>query len=568
MSSQPPVAGDGAVIDPNATPPPPPPPPVPTLRMRTIYKKIQGTLFLTDKTLSWTPDQAHAETVRPQQLSRVISMFTSKAGAPKTSLKLSFVDDVPAGGLTFQFSAAGTEVADRQAVMDRLIGIIAANKERIASGVDDAPPPPPPPKRKLPPPVLSTLSSPGSSRASSPKPGPSGLTPEMIELRKAVLLKNPQLKVLHKELVLGRLVSESEFWEGREHLIDQEKLLRTQQPGRSSQLLDDRFGLKQASMKGATNVGVGTGFGIAQSKKGVQSTSAGELKISVTRELQREIFEEFPIVQKIYAENVGVGEESMSEAEFWRRYFRSQLWDRHRASARAGGGAKSTAKVDKVFDKYLEDPDDEIEPRHAPSRSVDMFLDLAATEEDHGETGNGRDYTMQPGKQKATLPLIRRFNDHSNRLVSMDDDDNGPKDEAEARKRLYSEIEIDDLEGPAQDVTFQLDIQQERAQFDGKGGDTQDDLAIYIRDRSADQLRDVIFKQRRDLATWEPDPASAVRAVSAKKPTPNQRNGAAVADGTTVDGRKQAEEALRNVTDAVVSASEATAVKGTRAALI
>ncbi len=27
----------------------------------------------------------------------------------------------------------------------------------------------------------------------------------------------------------------------------------------------------------------------------------------------------------------------------------------------------------------------DLEPRNAPGRSVDMFLDLAATEEDHGE---------------------------------------------------------------------------------------------------------------------------------------------------------------------------------------
>jgi transcription initiation factor TFIIH subunit 1 len=80
----------------------------------------------------------------------------------------------------------------------------------------------------------------------------------------------------------------------------------------------------------------------------------------------------------------------------------------------------------------------DLEPRQAPKRSVDMFLDLAATEEDHDEvnnvvsalfpswrqvdkpsiqTGNINDYTMQAGKQRNTLPLIRRFNEHSNRLV-------------------------------------------------------------------------------------------------------------------------------------------------------
>lgn len=111
--------------------------------------------------------------------------------------------------------------------------------------------------------------------------------------------------------------------------------------------------------------------------------------------------------------------EQMTEADFWSRYFRSRLWDRHRASARAQG-ASGLQKVDPVFDRYLEEPDDDVEPKHAPSRAVDLFLDLAATEEDHGQTGNERDVTMQPGRQRGTLPLIRRFNEHSNRLVAQE----------------------------------------------------------------------------------------------------------------------------------------------------
>lgn len=436
-------------------------------------------------------------------------MFTSKAGAAKTSLKLSFLEDTPAGGLTFQFINPGKEVEERQIVMDRLIGIIAQTKERMAAGGDET-------TSKAVKPVPAAT----PSRPASPAPSRfGGLTPEMIELRQAVLLKNPQLKMLHKELVMGKLVTESEFWSGREHLIDQEQLLRSQQPGRSSQLLDDRFGLKQTVNK-SKDVGVGTGYGIAQ-KKAAQDASVGELKISVTKELQREIFEEFPIVQRIYAENVGVGEESMSEADFWRRYFRSQLWDRHRASARAGGGANSQAKADKVFDRYLEEPDDDIEPRNAPSRSVDMFLDLAATEEDHGETGNERDYTMQAGKQRATLPLIRRFNDHSNRLVGEDLD----ATTTEGDVRLLSEIELDDLQGPAQDQTFELDVGEGR-EYQQAGGET----AEYD-DEGA------ILEQRATVASWQPDLASAVRAVSSGQDVGK--------------GRKAAEEALRTVTSGV-----------------
>lgn len=93
-----------------------------------------------------------------------------------------------------------------------------------------------------------------------------------------------------------------------------------------------------------------------------------------------------------------------------------------------------------MFDKYLEDDDDDLEPRNMEVRDVYRLLDLAATEEDHGEvrilcrvcatrrwgtehlysfaqTGNIRDWTMQAGKQRASLPLMRRFNEHSERLL-------------------------------------------------------------------------------------------------------------------------------------------------------
>ena len=66
-----------------------------------------------------------------------------------------------------------------------------------------------------------------------------------------------------------------------------------------------------------------------------------------------------------------------------------------------------------------------------------MFIDLEATRGDHDEvrslvshdpphlvlisrysqTGNEKDVTMQAGKQRGALPLIRKFNEHSERLL-------------------------------------------------------------------------------------------------------------------------------------------------------
>ncbi|KAI8454763.1 hypothetical protein BY996DRAFT_4570957, partial [Phakopsora pachyrhizi] len=50
-------------------------------------------------------------------------------------------------------------------------------------------------------------------------------------------------------------------------------------------------------------------------------------------------------------------------------------------------------------------------------KEVYKLLDLAATQEDHLETGKSQDWAMRAGNQKSSLPLIRRFNQHSQRLL-------------------------------------------------------------------------------------------------------------------------------------------------------
>jgi hypothetical protein len=37
------------------------------------------------------------------------------------------------------------------------------------------------------------------------------------------------------------------------------------------------------------------------------------------------------------------------------------------------------------------------------------------------QTGNAKDITMQAGKQRASLPLMRRFNEHSEKLLKASD---------------------------------------------------------------------------------------------------------------------------------------------------
>jgi transcription initiation factor TFIIH subunit 1 len=91
--------------------------------------------------------------------------------------------------------------------------------------------------------------------------------------------------------------------------------------------------------------------------------------LNITKDLTREIFEEFPVVQDAYARYVpGVSSLlpisysdkltcQISEAEFWTRYFTSRLWEQHRASVRKSTNEEVNKKNDDIFDRYLEEPD-------------------------------------------------------------------------------------------------------------------------------------------------------------------------------------------------------------------
>ncbi|TFY80605.1 hypothetical protein EWM64_g3406 [Hericium alpestre] len=118
-----------------------------------------------------------------------------------------------------------------------------------------------------------------------------------------------------------------------------------------------------------------------------QAIEGGDVKIVVTPQLVHDIFEEYPVVAKAYDENVP---NKLSEGEFWKRYFQSKLFHSHRASIRSTA-AQHVVKDDIIFDKYLEKPDDELEPRRQRDEDIDMFIDLGATHEDHDENA----YYMQ-----------------------------------------------------------------------------------------------------------------------------------------------------------------------------
>ncbi|KAI8461187.1 hypothetical protein BY996DRAFT_8432418 [Phakopsora pachyrhizi] len=160
-----------------------------------------------------------------------------------------------------------------------------------------------------------------------------------------------------------------------------------------------------------------------------------------------EIFEMFPVVQKAYNKNVPP--------------------------------SSDLVKDDEIFDKYLGDNDDGIKPKNINFKEVYKLLDLAATQEDHLETGKSQDWAMGAGNQMSSLPLIRRFNQHSQRLLDssliMQEraghsqgiiTDGSNNLDSERRRNYYNELDLDDLNLKSNPERIALNINAQGSYFE------------------------------------------------------------------------------------------------------
>ncbi|SPO31208.1 related to TFB1 - subunit of RNA polymerase II transcription initiation factor TFIIH [Ustilago trichophora] len=404
------------------------------------FNKVPGTLSLqTDQTVRWVPSSASSGVSSFQiKFIDIAGLQTSKAGAAQIALMLVLANGVQIASkpkVLLVFNAAQqTALDDREKFKNELAAAVGRNRASVEGGGGSATPsiPPSPAAAPSPPSTANatraatpdtraatptststpTATKP-SSTAASPAPTTSSsstikrpaqsLPPRKtdIELRISVIKSNPTLRALHKDIVISGQMSDAEFWShpSRQRLLRSERAKLEQRAGRNARLADPK----------------------------PTPNEAGELKLSITPELIRDLFEQFPVVARAYEENVP---SKLDEGSFWTRYFQSKLYHRLRTSARSAA-SEHIVQDDAIFDQYLEEEDNQLEPRRV-FNPHDRLLDLGATEEDHGETGNGKDWTMRAGAERRTLPLMRRFNDHSQSLL---DSALGDQEEGERRKR-------------------------------------------------------------------------------------------------------------------------------------
>jgi len=148
----------------------------------------------------------------------------------------------------------------------------------------------------------------------------------------------------------------------------------------------------------------------------------------------------------------------MDEQKFWSNFVVSKYFYRSRGTL----GGSSGLEVGNEFFKKYEIADEVV------GGVTNKLHDLDATSQDHPATGNSPDYTMKPGKQQASMPLIRRYNRHSEAVLQRIKVE-GFKTVEDRNKYYSKEIQLDDLENEdAIDRTVALEISDPKQYFESQ----------------------------------------------------------------------------------------------------
>ncbi|BFZ60585.1 RNA polymerase II transcription factor B subunit 1 [Saitoella coloradoensis] len=420
-----------------------------TVTVPAKLKKKDGTLVLTDR-LVWT----QTGVPKPECDFPLIAITNLQRHPAKPQLKIH---------TTEPFLFAFDSVADRDVIQEA----VTERKQQTST------------------PAAAPASTTSSSSTSS-----SRLAPEDKELlldgalQQSLLDKSPALKQTFMEVVIKTMGTASQitteaFWSTRLSL------------------------LRTAALESRQHRG---GYNVLSTIKPVMVNQ--ELKVSLPHEKIADIFEQHPVVRRVWSECVP----PMSEDAFWSRFVQSRLCKKLR-----GQRITQTDPTDDVLDKYVrleEDPDERSAKRQktgnaantSDAPSVPKFVDLGGNEANLTVSrGNAPDITMRPDRMAAdAVGGIRSLNRISMRILEgmepVDRRTGANKDE------LYREqIVLGDLRGEKEEERVLLNVTEDEA----RGRNVNQSEAVEVRDPQPATTRLVHgLEGEMSLADAVPDPES------------------------------------------------------------
>ncbi|KAE8377740.1 hypothetical protein BDV26DRAFT_262850 [Aspergillus bertholletiae] len=434
------------------------------------YKKKDGTLTMSQdcQSISWIPAAGGATGTITLPVAQITNLQQTPASNPKVMLKIFVLPpNAPENSpeqYVFNFTAGTNARTEADAIKDALSAAIQAAKTAQA-----APTPPPAPATGE---GMSTAMAFASAVSSKSTWDDDKRLKGDVELQQSLLKSDPNLQRMFMEslhtkpdtLTAGQFMSQ--FWSTRIHLLRAHAIERSQ-------------------TRGSYNV-------LSTLKPRVEDNVT---KLNISKEQIQLIFNQHPLVRRVYDENVP----KLSEAQFWSRFFQSRLFKKLR-----GERLSETDATDAILDKYLQADEHGNLPRDA---HVPNFLDLEGNEVNNSQRrGNRPDLDMRwsaPDK----VPIIRTLNSLSEKIMAnVAAADGDPHAPAGMDEDTYNEIQLRDLLGDEEANLVPLNIRDQSRFFSAQTKDSEDEQNRLFAQQDPEKI---LSDLRREIDQNLPDDGTA-----------------------------------------------------------
>lgn len=270
-----------------------------------------------------------------------------------------------------------------------------------------------------------------------------------IELQQALMKKDPMLGRTYEEArrtkpdTVSNPQFNKQFWSTRVNMLRAFAVERKQQPG---------------------------AYNVLSAVKPRQEE--GELKLRISKDQIQLIFNQHPLVKRVYDENVP----RLNESDFWSRFFLSRLFKKLK-----GERIVESDTSDATFDRYLDQTNGDILAKRLEDAHIRYTIDIEGNEENQGgnKRGNRQDFTMRPSSYEKA-PIIRTLNSLSEKIMEhvaqSDIDPNAPAGVDEA---TFQELALRDLQGDAEENRIVLNYKQQNQFLSGDKSQVSAESKLY-----------------------------------------------------------------------------------------
>jgi transcription initiation factor TFIIH subunit 1 len=226
-------------------------------------------------------------------------------------------------------------------------------------------------------------------------------------------------------------------------------------------------------------------------------TIDSEIRLKISPEQIQLIFNQHPLVKRVYDENVP----KLNERDFWSRFFTSRLFKKLKGEKITDADAP-----DPILDKYLHYDENVGFAARLDATHVPHIIDLEGNEVNNSQRkGNQPDWTMRPTAADK-VPIIRTLNSLSEKIMAhVAPADIDPSEPIGMDEETFNELALRDLQGDAKENRILLNIRDQRQIF---SKDKENDVPAGDKTYDHQDPRKVLADLRTDIQATETEATS------------------------------------------------------------